>query len=320
MISERYRKQKGTRGEMVKKVRLLLITLLLAVFSLSGCKETEEESKYKVYYTQEGANQIQSENFLPSQEDVETMAQEMTVLLNYVTEDGTSLLPKGIKIQTFENEEGIMKLDLSDGYLHLDTVEEVLLRAALVKDYVQIPEIYLVSMTVNGEKLKDSQGREIGPMSQESFLENSGKEITAYQYKQLQLYFANETGDRLVPETRQVYYSSNTPIEKVIVEQLLRGPSEIGHYPTLPSDTRIVAVSVADKIAYINLGKGFLDNALAVDAQVPIYSIVHSVIAAGNVDQVQISINGNTNLIFKEQVDMNQLFTLKEELLEGGEE
>ena len=63
-------------------------------------------------------------------------------------------------------------------------------------------------------------------MSLDSFLENTGKEIMAYQYKELNLYFTNEEGNQLVPEARQVYYNGNTPIEKVIVEQLLRGPGE----------------------------------------------------------------------------------------------
>ena len=47
-------------------------------------------------------------------------------------------------------------------------------------------------------------------MSLDNFLENTGKEIMAYQYKELNLYFTNEEGNQLVPETRQVYYNGNT--------------------------------------------------------------------------------------------------------------
>ena len=104
------------------------------------------------------------------------------------------------------------------------------------------------------------------------------------------------------------------------MEQLIRGPGESGHYATLPSDTRIVGVSVADGIAYVNLGEQFVDEALPVDAQIPIYSIVNSLIAAGNVSQVQISINGDTSLVFKDEVDMNQLFQVNHELEKGGED
>ena len=76
---------------------------------------------------------------------------------------------------------------------------------------------------------------------------------------------------------------------------------------TLPSDTRIVGVSVADGIAYVNLGEQFIDEALPVDAQIPVYSIVNSLIAAGNVSQVQISINGDTSLVFGDEGDMNSV-------------
>ena len=51
-----------------------------------------------------------------------------------------------------------------------------------------------------------------------------------------------------------------------------------------------------------------------------IYSIVNSLIDAGNVSQVQISINGDTSLLFKDKVDMNQLFQVNHELEKGGED
>lgn len=70
----------------------------------------------------------------------------------------------------------------------------------------------------------------------------------------------------------------------------------------------------------MNLGKQFVDEALPVDAQIPIYSIVNSLIDAGNVSQVQISINGDTSLLFKDKVDMNQLFQANHELEKGGED
>lgn len=296
------------------------MTLVLAIAAFSGCGKKEVASRYKVYYVNEDQGEILAESFLPSRESTQTMLEEMTKKLNKKNAEGHTLLPKNVAIQSCVNDDGILRVDFTREYRNLDPVDEVLLRASVVKDYIQIPEIYLVAITVDGEPITDSQGQEIGAMSLDSFLENTGKEIMAYQYKELNLYFTNEEGNQLVPETRQVYYNGNTPIEKVIVEQLLRGPGESGHYATLPSDTRIVGVSVADGIAYVNLGKQFIDEALSVDAQIPVYSIVNSLIAAGNVNQVQISVNGNTSLIFKDEVDMNQLFQVNHELEKGGED
>lgn len=296
------------------------MALVLGAGAFSGCGKKETESKYKIYYVNEEQGEVLAESFVPSEETTQTMLEEMTEKLNKKNAEGHTLLPENIEIQSCVDDDGMIRVDFNQEYHDLNPVDEVLLRASIVKDYVQIPNIYLVTITAEGTPIVDSQGQEIGAMSLDSFLENTGKEIMAYQYKELNLYFTNEEGNQLVPEARQVYYNGNTPIEKVIVEQLLRGPGESGHYATLPSDTRIVGVSVADGIAYVNLGKQFVDEALPVDAQIPIYSIVNSLIDAGNVSQVQISINGDTSLLFKDKVDMNQLFQVNHELEKGGED
>lgn len=296
------------------------MALVLGAVAFSGCGKKETESKYKIYYINEEQGEVLAESFVPSEETTQTMLEEMTEKLNKKNAEGHTLLPENIEIQSCVDDDGMIRVDFNQEYHDLNPVDEVLLRASIVKDYVEIPNIYLVTITAEGTPIVDSQGQEIGAMSLDSFLENTGKEIMAYQYKELNLYFTNEEGNQLVPEARQVYYNGNTPIEKVIVEQLLRGPGESGHYATLPSDTRIVGVSVADGIAYVNLGKQFVDEALPVDAQIPIYSIVNSLIDAGNVSQVQISINGDTSLLFKDKVDMNQLFQVNHELEKGGED
>lgn len=303
-----------------RKITALVMALVLGSVAFSGCGKKETESKYKIYYINEEQGEVLAESFVPSEETTQTMLEEMTEKLNKKNAEGHTLLPENIEIQSCVDDDGMIRVDFNQEYHDLNPVDEVLLRASIVKDYVQIPNIYLVTITAEGTPIVDSQGQEIGAMSLDSFLENTGKEIMAYQYKELNLYFTNEEGNQLVPEARQVYYNGNTPIEKVIVEQLLRGPGESGHYATLPSDTRIVGVSVADGIAYVNLGKQFVDEALPVDAQIPIYSIVNSLIDAGNVSQVQISINGDTSLLFKDKVDMNQLFQVNHELEKGGED
>lgn len=303
-----------------RKITALVMALVLGAVAFSGCGKKETESKYKIYYINEEQGEVLAESFVPSEETTQTMLEEMTEKLNKKNAEGHTLLPENIEIQSCVDDDGMIRVDFNQEYHDLNPVDEVLLRASIVKDYVQIPNIYLVTITAEGTPIVDSQGQEIGAMSLDSFLENTGKEIMAYQYKELNLYFTNEEGNQLVPEARQVYYNGNTPIEKVIVEQLLRGPGESGHYATLPSDTRIVGVSVADGIAYVTLGKQFVDEALPVDAQIPIYSIVNSLIDAGNVSQVQISINGDTSLLFKDKVDMNQLFQVNHELEKGGED
>ena len=57
-------------------------------------------------------------------------------------------------------------VDFNHAYHDLNPVDEVLLRASIVKDYVQIPNIYLVTITAEGTPIVDSPGA--GDRSHES--------------------------------------------------------------------------------------------------------------------------------------------------------
>lgn len=107
------------------------------------------------------------------------MLEEMTEKLNKKNAEGHTLLPKNIEIQSCVDDDGMIRVDFNQEYHDLNPVDEVLLRASIVKDYVQIPNIYLVTITAEGTPIVDSQGQEIGAMSLDSFLENTGKEIMA---------------------------------------------------------------------------------------------------------------------------------------------
>ena len=166
-----------------------------------------------------------------------------------------------------------------------------------------------VTLLIDGDPLKDSKGREIGTMTADSFLENSGREIYQYQYATLTLYFANEAGDHLVKETRRVPYSTNIPLERVVVEQLMKGPKEDGHYAVLPDTMNVLSVTTSDRIAYVNFDKSFKDSALSsVAEQIPIYAVVDSITANCKVDKVQFSINGESDVTFRETMKLNQFY------------
>ena len=44
-------------------------------------------------------------------------------------------------------------------------------------------------------------------------------------------------------ENREVVHSINTSLERVIVEELIKGPAMTGHHRTLPEDTGLLNVS-----------------------------------------------------------------------------
>ena len=142
----------------------------------------------------------------------------------------------------------------------MNNAREILVRTGMVLAFTQIPGVSYVEFQENGNPMTDSDGRELGPMERSSFVENEGKNINSYVFADLNLYFSNENGDHLVRENRRIHYSSNVPLERVIVEKLLEGPKSDDMLPTLSSNTKILGVSIVEGICYVNLDKSFSDR------------------------------------------------------------
>lgn len=295
-------------------MKRILGVLLAGVLLLSGCgqwQKSQKESAYHLYCLDKTGTTLVQEPYEPKEGTGQKLIKELVdALQEKPAKDGNqALLSNGISIKTYTLENGLLTLNLSGEYGELARPQEVLVRAGLVRTFVQVPEVERVTLLTDGDPLKDSKGREIGTMTADSFLENSGREIYQYQYATLTLYFANEAGDHLVKETRRVPYSTNIPLERVVVEQLMKGPKEDGHYAVLPDTMNVLSVTTSDRIAYVNFDKSFKDSALSsVAEQIPIYAVVDSITANCKVDKVQFSINGESDVTFRETMKLNQFY------------
>ena len=227
----------------------------------------------------------------------------------------TAPIPKEVKVQGCRLRGSILDVDFNSAYLEMGALEEKLVRAAVVQSLVLIDGINAVSFTVDGEMLKDSTGFPVGLMNEDDFVENTGSSPTAYQTDTLTLYFADKEGDSLVPREVDVRYSSNVSREKLIVEKLMQGPSGSGAYPTINPDANLLSVTIKDGICYVNFDSTFLTGAYDVLPEVTVYSIVKSLVEGTEAQQVQITINGETDAKYMETVDLSQPLEAKEELV-----
>ena len=231
----------------------------------------------------------------------------------------TAPIPKEVKVQGCRLRGSILDVDFNSAYLEMGALEEKLVRAAIVQSLVLIDGINAVSFTVDGEMLKDSTGFPVGLMNEDDFVENTGSSPTAYQTDTLTLYFADKEGDSLVPREVDVRYSSNVSREKLIVEKLMQGPSGSGAYPTINPDANLLSVTIKDGICYVNFDSTFLTGAYYVLPEVTVYSIVNSLVEGTEAQQVQITINGETDAKYMETVDLSQPLEEKEELVAAEE-
>ncbi|MDM8249926.1 GerMN domain-containing protein [Lacrimispora saccharolytica] len=302
-----------------------LLAVLAALILLTGCSgngETEAPSEYFMYYLSLEANKVVENAYEPEASSGDEMIQEFVDRLNETPEgeDYQRLMPKDVKIDSYSLEDSTLILTIGGDYEQMERPREILVRVGLVRAFTQISGVDRVQIVTENGELKDSAGNVIGAMTRESFVENAGSEINNYQYTTLTLYFANETGDKLVPETRSVYYSTSVPLERVVVEQLVKGPAEEGHYAVLPSDTNILSVTTSENIAYVNFDNTFMNGTMSVVQEIPIYALVNSITTNCPVQRVQFSIDGESDVTFRESMKLNQFYERDLSYLEENSE
>lgn len=287
---------------------------------LWGCTAAEgqnpEDGLLYIYHVNAEESKIEPEEYQPEDMDTQQLIKVLCEKLSQEPENPQclSLLPAGVEVESWELEDGELWINFNKRYSKIESPREILMRAGVVRIFCQLDGVEAVGIEVEGQEITDSNNEPVGLMSEESFIENSGKEVNAYQYVTMNLYFTNKSGNKLVHEQRKIYYSKNTPLERGVVEQLLKGPQNSGHYAVIPSEMKILGVSVLDGIGYVNLDNSFVDMALPIQENIAIQAIVTSLAETCNVERVQISINGESKIEFRENISLDQLFEPDESL------
>jgi Spore germination protein len=288
-----------------------VIWLLLLVFASCGAvqQDTEADTVY-LYYLNGEMNTLIGEEYPLQAIDTTRQIEEIYQAIAMEVEAGGQipLLPADVKMQSWELREGTLWIDFNANYAYMEPIREVLIRAGIVRSFAAIKDVSAVGFLVDGEELVSTKGVPVGLMRVDDFVEDSGKEVNSYQYVTMKLYFANETGDKLRLEERKVYYSKNIPLERAVVEQILEGPQNEKNYPTIASETKILGVATMDGLGYVNLDQAFLSTLLPVKGEVAIQSIIRSVAENCAVNKVQISVNGESRVVFRENISLDRFF------------
>ena len=292
-----------------KKVTAVLMCVL-TVFLLAACaKRTDVDSGdpyiYSLNTDRTGLVKI---TFEFEEDDPLRQAEAILSEMKQPASDieYTTVFPEDVEVTECNISGGILAVDFNSAYFQMENLEEKLVRAAVVQSLVRIDGINAVYFSVEGENLKDGDGRPIGLMNEDDFVENTASSPSSYQTGTLVLYFANADGDKLVPQEMNVRYSSNISREKLIVEKLIQGPQSGDVYPVINPDTNLLSVTIKDKICYVNFDSTFLTGAYDIVPELTVYSIVNSLTEGTEAEQVQITINGESDNSYMEAVDLSK--------------
>lgn len=306
------------RMKRVYRAVCILLTMCLAG-TVMGCRKKEEKinAKYTIYQINQSATALVPKGYDGDGKTVEEQVEGMLKALEKC-EDEVEVqapVPKEVKLESYSLEDEKLVLSYTAAYRKMDTVREVLCRAALVRSLTQLDGVDLVMICVDGEALKNKNGEPYGYQQAEDFVQNTGSSINSFQEIEMTLYYADVSGEKLAKEEDSMRSNSNESKEQAVVEQLMRGPETDGLLATIPKGTKLLGVSIKDDICYLNFDEGLRNIAPGVSPETVIYSIVNSVIENGNVSKVQISINGESNVLYQESVRLDEPLSRKQEII-----
>ena len=278
--------------------------LLLAVWAallLSACTladsgvETQPQGAYRVYYAVTGEQStvqaVDWEYRVPSGEDTAAELAEL-VLSQPETTGLASPAPSGTRLLSCQQEEGQLRLDLSEQYGGLSGVELTVANACLTLTLCQLEGVEEVYVTVEGEPLPYQTLRTMGV--DDVLLPGTGAaELTAA----VGLCFPRADGSGLGVEYRDVVQNEGDTMMSTVFSALLDGPRYQELTGLMPEGTKLQGISVESGVCTVNLSSEFLAG-LPEDeqsARLLLYSIVNTLCMQENlsISAVQILSDGH---------------------------
>ncbi|MDD6616383.1 MAG: GerMN domain-containing protein [Lachnospiraceae bacterium] len=300
----------------MNRIYRVFFLAFLILLSFCGCSrgETEEETGYQIYYDTPEGTQLQSSSYIPRAESFEEIMEELAGQLAQAPAGLESVLKNGVKIQGYERGIDALRIDFSGEYYELDNVDEVLLRAAVVKTFSQVPGVTGVMITVNNQQLLDEEGDPVPVMDRDDFINTKEGGINSYQSATLSLYFVDPASGKLKRELRNLHYSSNMVLENMVTEQLIQGPENSGLRPVFLDTVKILSVHVKDGICTIDFDSTVNQSPAesTTDARTALYSLVNSICdTCDGVEGVRIRIEGMSDTVFRNEIPLNQTFYME---------
>lgn len=305
----------------IRNMTTILFFLILMIFLFPGCgkkDENEGKDRYSIYYLNREETEIgEFAYYTQTQDPIKVLGELLTILGQSPENVNYNETVRNYLITAYSINGDVVQISVDENYKKLSPTTEVLTRAAIVRSLTQIKGIRYVNMKVGENDLTDSLGGVIGSMTADQFVDNAGNEINTYEKVELNLYFAAENGKHLVKVLRPLEYNSNISLERLVVETIIGGTESKDLYPTVNPNTKIISIAVKDNICYVNLSKEFLTTPNDVLPEVTVYSIVNSLIELQNINKVQISVEGNNAVIFRDTIDLAVLFERNLDILKS---
>jgi spore germination protein GerM len=136
----------------------------------------------------------------------------------------------------------------------------------------------------------------------------------------LTIYFSNEQADKLIPEVHKI--NKTVALAKAALKELLKGPQSANHYPTMPTNTKLLSVSI-DKagLAKVNFSQEFVKNHPGGSAseRMTVYSVVNTLTEFSTVKAVKFFVEGQPIVSIAGHMDLAQPIKRDQSLISNSD-
>ena len=223
-------------------------------------------------------------------------------------EDCVSVVQSGITLLKTSYMTNNLNLYFNSVVSGMDTIAQLLFRAAVVRTLTGIAGVDTVTFFADDTPLLGAGYMPLGAQSASDYVDLIGRGLSASKKTTIVLYYADESGTKLVSSSRDIVYESSYSLERDVVSRLMKDLPGEGCYATLPSTVQVISVNEKDGTCYLNFDASFLTDVLPISAYIILYSIVNSLCELPEIQRVQFMVEGDSNIIFKENISLANPF------------
>ena len=311
----------------MKKFTLVLVLAVTATV-IWGCKlnmggsnqaSQQEKKTVNLYFTNKDNSKILSESrtlAIKSGDSLERVVINELVK-GPVSPDLKKAIPEGTQLLDMKLENSIATVDFSKEYYNTSANADIIVASfSVVNSLCELPGIKKVNILVENKALVGPSGNPFGTLGKEDAVfgalpnEKGQMEIT--------LYFGASTGDMLTPEVRNIPIKEKEPIEKYIIQELIKGPKDKANSKTVPPETKLLSIETKEGTCFVNLSEDFKTKHWggSTGEMLTIYSIVDSLTELPDIQKVQFLIEGQKLDVFEHMV-FNEPFSRDESLIKN---
>ncbi|MBQ6815053.1 MAG: GerMN domain-containing protein [Lachnospiraceae bacterium] len=316
----------------LRRIMQPLMCVCICVMAMLGCSNGASDNEnntansgeksfdYNIYCISEDGNELTTWGYNVSKSQLSVSDKAVELLEAFCKEPAnakcTSAFAEKLRHIDVSIDRDVAYVNIDKNYNKLGSLERLFLRAGVVLTLTQIDEIEYVYFKVNGQPLADSEGNMLGYLSKNSFVMYDESMLSDNQIS-LTLYYANDTGDKLVGYRQDYAYDGSMSREAFILECLAKSPSVEGLNRTLPEGLELRNIYTNDGICYVNFGSNINSSTVSfIDDEVILYSIVNSLTELDGVTKVQILIEGSVDTLFRNEFPIDQTYKVNLDIIE----